>query len=111
MALFIIPATHSVLTGRWWQIDRTQELQRLIEYRDVPERRNCDRTRPMACDRTLTASDQLITALTVGTIGRVRLVAEKRDFISNGYFLSGAYKYTPNRANEMCGAEKTYLGC
>ena len=60
MALFIIPATHSALTGRWRLIDRTQELQRLIEYKEVPERQNCDRTCPMACDRTPSASDQLI---------------------------------------------------
>ena len=46
-------------------------LQRPIEYRKVLERRNCDRTRPVACDRTLVASDQLIVALTVGTTGRV----------------------------------------
>ena len=35
-----------------------------VEYREVPERRNCD--------RTLAASDQLIAAPTVGTTGRVR---------------------------------------
>ena len=29
------------------------ELQRPIEYRKVPEQRNYDRTRPVACDRTL----------------------------------------------------------
>ena len=79
-----------------------QELQRPIEYREVPERRNCDRTRPVACDQTLAASDQLIVAPTVGTTGRdvisVRSVAEKRDFV-------------PNRPVEVCGAEETYLGC
>ena len=92
MVLFII-------TGNTFSTDRTlvanrsdAGLQRPIEYKKVLERQNCDRTRPVACDQTLAASDQLITALTVGTIGRVRLVAEKRDFISNGYFLSGAYK-------------------
>ena len=31
--------------------------QRLIEYREVPGARNCDRTRPVAGDRTLAASD------------------------------------------------------
>jgi len=41
------------------------EQQCPIEYREVLERRNCDRTRPVACDRTLAASDQLIVALTV----------------------------------------------
>ena len=49
----------------------TEQL-RPIEYREVPEQRNYDRTRPVACDRTLAASDQLIAALTVGMTGRVR---------------------------------------
>ena len=84
MALFIIPATHSALTRRWRQIDQTQELQRPIEYKEVPDRRNCDRTRPVACDRTLDASGLDVIS--------VRTVAEKRDFSPNGYFLSGAYK-------------------
>ena len=66
--------------------------QSSVEYREVLERRNYDRTRPVAGDRTLAASDQLIVAPTVGTTGRVRSVAEKRDFVPNGYFLSGAYK-------------------
>ena len=61
MALFIIPATHLVLTERWRQIDRMQELQRPIEYREVLELRNYGRTRPVACDQTPSASDQLIT--------------------------------------------------
>ena len=39
------------------------ELQHPIEYTMVLERQNCDRTRPVACDQTLAASDQLITAL------------------------------------------------
>ena len=41
----------------------------------------------------------------------VRSVAEKRDFVPNGYFLSGAYKYTPNRPFEQSGAEETYQEC
>ena len=41
----------------------------------------------------------------------VRSIAEKPDFVPNGYFLSGAYKYTPNRPNEISGAEEIYLGC
>ena len=41
-----------------------------IEYRKVPERRNCDRTLPVACDRKLAVSDQLIVALTVETTER-----------------------------------------
>ena len=48
-------------------------LQCPIEYREVPERRNYDRTRPVACDRTLAASDQYITAPMVGTTGHVQL--------------------------------------
>ena len=53
-----------------------------IEYREVPERRTCDRTRPVACDRTLAASNQLIIALMVGTIGRVRSGRDQRPVIS-----------------------------
>ena len=34
------------------------------------------------------------------TLVRVRSVAEKRDFVLNDYFLSGAYKYTSNRPFE-----------
>ena len=41
----------------------------------------------------------------------VQSVAEKRDFIPNDYFLSGAYKYIPNRPFGECGAEETYQGC
>ena len=53
-------------------------LQRPIEYRKVPERRNCDRTRPVACDRTLAAPDQLIVAPTVGATGRVQSGRDQR---------------------------------
>ena len=73
--------------------------QRLIEYKEVLERRNCDRTRSVAGDRTLAASDQLFMVQRLGRpnvsgqdVFSVRSVAEKRDFIPNGYFLSGAYK-------------------
>ena len=52
----------------------------------------------MVGDRTLAASDQWIVAPMIGMTGRVRSVAEKRDFVSNGYFLSGAYKYNPQPA-------------
>ena len=51
------------------------------------------------------ASDQCIAGSTVGSTGRVRSgrfsvrsVAESRDFVPNGYFLSGAYKYIPQPA-------------
>ena len=60
--------------------------------------RQIDWMRPVASDRALAVSDQLIVAPTVGTTGRVRSVAEKRDFDPNGYFLSGAYKYNPQPA-------------
>ena len=52
----------------------------------------------MTCDRTLAAFDQWIAAPMIGTTGRVRSVAEKWDFVPNGYFLSGAYKYNPQPA-------------
>ena len=42
----------SALTGRWRVIDRTQELQRPIESREIPERRQRDRTHPIDSDRT-----------------------------------------------------------
>ena len=38
-------------------------------------------------------------------------VAEKRDFVPNGYFLSGAYKYNPNRPFEVREVEETYQEC
>ena len=82
-----------------------EESQRSIEYREVPGARNCDRTRPVAGDQTLAASDRWFAATTVGTIGHVRSgrfsvrsVAELREFDPNGYFLSGAYKYNPQPA-------------
>ena len=50
--------------GNTFSIDRTlvanrpdAEQQRPIEYKEVPERRNYDWTRPVACDRTLAAFD------------------------------------------------------
>ena len=62
-----------------------------VEYREVPERRNCD--------RTLAASDQCSRLQWLGRpdasgqdVISVRSIAEKRDFVPNGYFLSGAYK-------------------
>ena len=68
-----------IITSNIFSADRTlaanrpdAELQRPIEYRKVLERRNYDQTRPMAYDRTLVASDQLIAALMVGTTGHVR---------------------------------------
>ena len=49
-----------------------------VEYREVLERRKCDRTRPVACDWTLAASDQLIVALTVGTTGCIQSGHDQR---------------------------------
>ena len=46
--------------------------QSLVEYREVLEQRNYDRTRPVTGDRTLAAFDQVFVAPTVGTTGRVR---------------------------------------
>ena len=54
-------------TGRGRRNRPDAGKQRPIEYREVPERQNYDQTRPVACDRTLAASDQLIAAPTVGT--------------------------------------------
>ena len=71
MALLISPTTHSA-SDRTLAANRPDAgQQRPIEYREVPERQNCDRTRPVASDRTLAAFDQWITAPTVGTTGRV----------------------------------------
>ena len=76
--------------------------QRPIEYGEVPELRNCDRTCPVAGDRTLAVSDQCFAVQRSGrpdASGQdnfsVRSVAEKRDFVPKGYFLSRAYNYTP----------------
>ena len=86
-------------TGRWRQNRPDAGQQRLIEYREVSERRNWDRTRPVAGDRTLAESDQCSRLQRSGRpdassqdVISVRSVAEKWDFIPNGYFLSGAYK-------------------
>ena len=71
MVLFII--TGNTFSTDWTLAANRSDagLQCPIKYRKVPERQNCDRTHPVACDRTLAASDQLIAALTVGTTGRV----------------------------------------
>ena len=58
--------------GRWRQIDRMRDCSVRSSTERFPERRNYDRTRPVACDRTPSTSDQLIAALTVGTTGRIR---------------------------------------
>ena len=87
-------------------LDRTLAANQLgtgqqspVEYREVLEQRKFDRTRPVACDRTLAAFDQLIAAPTVGTTGRAWLgrdqcpvSSRKAGFHLNVYFLSGAYK-------------------
>ena len=119
MTLFIIPATHSALTGRWRLIDRTQELQRPIEYREVPERRNYDQTCPVASDQTLAASNQLFVAPMVGMTGCVRSgrlqrsVSSRKSGISSptATFSVGLINTTPNRPNEVGGAKETYQGC
>ena len=99
MVLFIITG-NIFSTYRTLEANRPDaELQRPTEYKKVPERRNYDRTRPVACDRMLAASDQLIVGLIVGTTERVRsghdqrpVSSRKAGFCPNGYFLSGAYK-------------------
>ena len=53
------------------------ECQSPVNISKVLESHFRDRTRPISADRTLV---------------RVRSVAEKQDFVPNGYFLSGAYK-------------------
>ena len=71
MVLFIITG-NTFSTDQMMAANRPDAgLQCPIEYREVLERRNYDRTRPVACDRTLVASDQLIVALMVGTTRRV----------------------------------------
>ena len=56
--------------------------QSLVEYREVPEGQNCDRTRPVVGDRMLAASDQLFAASTVGTTGRVQSGRDQRSVSS-----------------------------
>ena len=110
--------------GNAFNIDRTLvanrpdvEQQRPIEYREVLERRNSDRTRLVACDRTLAASDQLIAALTVGTTGRVRsgrdqrpISSRKAEFHPQWLLFSGVYKYNPNSPNERVELRKHTKG-
>ena len=79
---FYWPDAEVVLTGHW---------QRSI---------SCSRVQ---WSRQSNASDQDDSS--------VRSVAEKRDFIPNGYFLNGAYKYNPNQPFSISGAEETYQGC
>ena len=73
-------------TGRWtgrWRLNRPDVGQQSpVEYRDVPERRKCDRTRPVACDRMLAAFNQWIAAPTVGTTRRVQSVRDQRSVSS-----------------------------
>ena len=66
-------------TGRIDAQDAAQdaECQSPVNISKVLESRFHDRTRPISADRMMV---------------RVRSIAEKRDFIPNGYFLSGAYK-------------------
>ena len=71
MSLFISPTTHSA-SDRMLAANRPDVgQQHPIEYREVPERRICDRTCPVASDGTLAASNQLFMAPTVGTTGHV----------------------------------------
>ena len=82
-----------------------------VEYREVPERRNCD--------RTLAASDQLFVAPTVGTTGRVRSGQLQRPVSSRktGFhpptatFSVGLINTISNRSFGKSGAEETYQGC
>ena len=119
MVLFIITG-NTCSTDQTLAANRSDvEQQRPIEYREVPERQNCDRTRPMACDQTLAASDQLIVALMVGMTGRVRSGRDQRPVSSRkaGFcpptatFSVGLINRPPNRPFEESGAEETYLGC
>ena len=78
MLLFII-TDNTFSTDRTLVANRPDAgLQRPINYRKVLERRNYYRTCPVACDRTLAASDQLIMALTVGTTKHVRSGRDQR---------------------------------
>ena len=93
------------VTGRSRLDDRSHGVQHPIESKEVPERRQRDRTCPIDDDRT---QPRVRSAHALQRSGRpdasgqdmisIRLVAEKRDFIPNGYFLSGAYKYNPQLA-------------
>ena len=79
--------------------------QRPIKYSKVLERQICDRTRPVAGDRTL-ASVRSVNCRLNGRDDRTRPVRTIQRLVSsriagfqpNGYFLSGAYKYNPQPA-------------
>ena len=72
MALFISPTTHLANDRTLVAYRPDVGQQSPVEYREVPERRNCDRTRPVAGDRTLAASDRWFAATMVGMTGRVQ---------------------------------------
>ena len=86
------------VTGRSKLDDQTHEVQRSIISREVPERRQRDRTRSVDDDRTQ-PKFRSARALN-GRDDRTRLVrrdqrpdsSRKLGFVPNGYFLSGAYK-------------------
>ena len=94
-------------TGRWRQIDRTQDSR----VRSSTERFQSGETTTRRIWWQVTGRWQCpISCSWLQRSGRpdasgqdvisVWSVAEKRDFIPNGYFLSGACKYNPNRPNE-----------
>ena len=92
-------------TGRWRQIDRTQDSRVRSSTERFHSGENTTRRvrwhvtgrwqRPISGSRLQRSgrpdtSDQDDLSLWS--------VAEKRDFVPNGYFLSGAYKYNPQPA-------------
>ena len=59
MALFLSTLTDIERSDAPKRIDRTWEMQRPVESRELPEPLCTDRTRPVTPDRTLPASDEL----------------------------------------------------
>ena len=97
--------------------DRTQDSSvRSSTVRFQNDKSTTGRVRWQATGRW-PVSDEYIASSTVGTTGRVRSgrfsvrsVAELREFDPNGYFLSGAYKYNPNRSFEGVKLSKHIKG-
>ena len=92
--------------------------QRPIEYSKVPERQIYDWTRPVAGDRTL-ASVRSVYCRLNGRDDRTRPIRTIQRPVSSSFagirpqrlLSQWAYKYSPNRPFEVCGAEEIYQEC
>ena len=106
------------VTGHSRLDDRTHEVQRPIESREVPEQRQRDRMRPVDDDQTLS---QVRSTRALQRSGRpdtsgqdvisVRLVAEKWVSSPTATFSVGLINRPLNWPFEFMRAEEIYQGC